>query len=81
MPNPGIIRHLINVLEGAGQRGDFLTIEELLMALSRKFPERDPEGMLVTIRAQLSRMPTQRGIPVLKRKDKETGRLGYAIGG
>jgi hypothetical protein len=66
---PGIISFIIGLLQTASERGHALTVEQILTKLARKFPDRDVAGMEVTVRAQLSRIPQERGIDIHKERD------------
>lgn len=68
-PRPGVILEIIIRLEVAGVAGDWVSVEEILEWLQLRFPARDVAEMEVTVRAQLSRLPRERGIPIQKRRD------------
>jgi hypothetical protein len=69
---PGVITEIENILRKAGEQGRMVTTEQILTKLAKKFPDRDIAGMEVTVRAQLSRLPRERGLEITKERD---GRL------
>ncbi len=69
---PGVITEIENILKKAGEQGRMVTTEQILQKLVKKFPDRDEQGMEVTVRAQLSRLPRERGLEITKERD---GRL------
>lgn len=66
---PGIISTIIDVLKKAGEKGKPVGVEQILTKLQRKFPERDLEGMEITVRAQLSRLPKEKKLNIEKTRE------------
>jgi hypothetical protein len=64
----GVIASIIALLNDAKRDGTYLSQEEIVRALAAKFPDRDASGMEITVRAQLSRLPRERGFPIAKIK-------------
>lgn len=69
---PGVIAEIQHILEVARDKEKPLTTEQILTRLSKKFPDRDIQGMEVTVRAQLSRLPREKQFPIDKERE---GRL------
>ncbi|HEX4154751.1 MAG TPA: DNA sulfur modification protein DndB [Acidobacteriaceae bacterium] len=65
----GIIDSIVKVLEQAKAENSPKTVDEILTFLKKSFPARDPNGMLLTIRAQLSRLPTEKGFQILSSQE------------
>lgn len=66
---PGIISSICAQLTTAKQKKTAVTAQEILAALSKQFPTRAAAGMLVTVRAQLSRLPNEKGFEINKTRD------------
>lgn len=66
---PGIISSICNQLIAAKKAKQPVTAQQLLASLSKQFPTRTPAGMLVTVRAQLSRLPRERDFAITKTRD------------
>lgn len=66
---PGIIASIQEVLTKAKQAKKPVTARDILAKLEQKFPDRKPEGMLVTVRAQLSRLPEEKKFAITKKRD------------
>lgn len=77
-PRPGVIQEIVKILERARDRGTTVTTEQILTGLSHKFPDRDIEGMEITVRAQLSRLPAERGVGIHKERDGRIVRYAAA---
>jgi hypothetical protein len=78
-PRPGVIRAIVGILEKAGSRDETMSVEDIAEKLTKQFPERDPGAMVTTIRAQLSRLPTERGVDIVKKRDGRTMRYAARI--
>ncbi len=75
---PGIISSIMTCLIEAKEKGTPLLAQEILERLVAQFPDRAPEGMMVTIRAQLSRLPTQKKFAISKIRDGKNMRYAAA---
>ena len=59
-PRPGgVLRFIYDALHASGRTG--ITKAEMLAGLKRAFPDRAEEGMRITLVAQLTYMPRERG--------------------
>src|SRR4051812_29762404 len=66
---PGVISDIMGELTKAKEKGTMVSTEQILSALARKHKDRDERGMLVTVRAQLSRLPREKGFDIDKARD------------
>jgi hypothetical protein len=66
---PGVIEEIKKVLNKARDNDKPVGVENILTHLSRKFPNRDEQGMEITIRAQLSRLPKEQDFGIEKERD------------
>lgn len=66
---PGIIASIMHQLTAAKTKKQPVTAQQILAALSKQFPQRTPAGMLVTVRAQLSRLPDEKDFAIAKQRD------------
>ena len=67
----GVIDEICSVLEKGGG-----TVAEIVAKLSKKFPDRDADGLTATVRTQMSRLKTTRK---LKIKTTGTNPVKYSI--
>jgi len=67
----GVIDEICFVLEKGGG-----TVVEIVAKLSKKFPDRDAEGLTATVRTQMSRLKTTRN---LKIKASDTSPVSYSV--
>lgn len=75
---PGIISTIMTTLIDAKAANTPLTTDEILHHLVQSFPERPAAGMMVTIRAQLSRLPVQKKFAITKIRDGKKMRYAAA---
>lgn len=75
---PGIISTIMTALIDAKTANSPLTTAEILAHLVKQFPERPSEGMLTTVRAQLSRLPVQKKFKITKIRDGKNMRYAAA---
>ena len=67
----GVIDEICSVLEKGGG-----TVAEIVAKLSKKFPDRDADGLTATVRTQMSRLKTTRN---LKIKASDTSPVSYSV--
>ena len=75
---PGVIATIISCLESAKKHKKLVTSGEILDVLCKTFPQRKREGMIITVRAQLSRIPEEKGIKITKVRDGRVVRYAAA---
>jgi hypothetical protein len=66
---PGIISSIMSCLTEAKASKKFLTAGEIHQKLVKQFPDREATGMMVTVRAQLSRLPNEKDFAITKKRD------------
>lgn len=66
---PGIIASIMQQLIAARKAKSPVTAAQLLDTLCKQFPQRERSGMLITVRAQLSRLPNERDFAISKTRD------------
>lgn len=66
---PGIIASIMDELVLAKKKNSPVTTTEILAKLKKQYPDREEVGMLVTVRAQLSRLPNEKGFAIDKTRD------------
>jgi hypothetical protein len=67
----GVIDEIVSVLEKGGG-----TVAEIVAKLSKKFPDRDADRLMATVRTQMSRLKTTRN---LKIKASDTSPVTYSV--
>lgn len=75
---PGIISNIMTILIDAKEAGTPMTTHEILEKLVKAFPDRPAAGMMVTVRAQLSRLPEQKKFKISKIRDGRNMRYAAA---
>lgn len=75
---PGIIADIMSILSEAKAQETMLTANGIGDKLAEKYPERKLSGMMVTVRAQLSRLPRERNFPIHKLRDGHVKRYAAA---
>lgn len=75
---PGVINEIVSLLKGSVDAGG-VTVKEMVLALASKFPSRPVEGMEITVRCQLGRIPKQRKLKIGKQKDPSSKEVRYFI--
>jgi hypothetical protein len=63
---PGIIASIMQQLTAAKTSKKAVTVNDILNTLHKQFPTRYVQGMHVTVRAQLSRLPNERDFAITK---------------
>lgn len=71
----GVIAQIMVVLSDAKSNGTPVSADEILDKLCDTFPDRARAGMLVTVRAQLSRLPKEKNFQI--KKSREGGAMKY----
>jgi hypothetical protein len=66
---PGIIASIMQCLTDAKSAKKPLTAGEIHQKLTKLFPDREATGMMVTVRAQLSRLPNEKDFAITKKRD------------
>lgn len=66
---PGIIASIIEALDAAKKTKSMLTVDEIVEKLHKQFPNRPITGMATTVRAQLSRLPSEKEFKIKKLRD------------
>jgi hypothetical protein len=66
---PGIIASIITQLTEAKAKKKPVTVAGILDTLQKQFPDRKREGMQITVRAQLSRLPDERDFAISKKRE------------
>lgn len=66
---PGVIKSIMDLLTKAKQSKKPITASGILEQLTKQFPDRKAEGMMVTVRAQLSRLPSEKEFAISKKRD------------
>jgi hypothetical protein len=67
----GVIDAIVSILENGGG-----SVAEIVAKLSKKFPDRDADGLTATVRTQMSRLKTTRN---LKIKASDTNPVTYTL--
>jgi hypothetical protein len=65
----GVIHSIQKELLKARDKGKMITTEDILTKLVQQHPKRDEEGMLITVRAQLSRLPKEKHFGIVKERE------------
>lgn len=66
---PGVIKSIMDVLTNAKKAKKPVTAQDILAQLSKQFPDREAAGMMITVRAQLSRLPAEKKFDIAKKRD------------
>jgi hypothetical protein len=66
---PGIIAEIVTTLKKAKENGKPVTSKQILDHLAKKFPDREASGMMITVRAQLSRLPREKDLKIKKHRE------------
>jgi hypothetical protein len=75
---PGVISTIMTLLTKAKASKKPVTSGELLDSLAKAFPDRKREGMIITVRAQLSRLPNEKDFAITKVRDGRVVRYAAA---
>lgn len=75
---PGVIASIMETLAHAKATEAMLTVNEIVGILQKKFPTRTAEGMTITVRSQLSRLPREKEFKVRKLRDGRVVRYAAA---
>jgi hypothetical protein len=74
---PGVIATLMSLLTAAKKTNKPRTAQELTDALAKAFPDREASGMAVTVRAQLSRLPSEKDFDIVKLRGEDDAKVRY----
>lgn len=66
---PGVIKSIMECLTNAKAKKQRVTAAQIVEQLTKQFPEREASGMLITVRAQLSRLPSEKKFEISKVRD------------
>lgn len=66
---PGVIASIMQQLVAARKAKAPVTAAQILDVLCKQFAQRERSGMLITVRAQLSRLPRERDFAISKTRD------------
>lgn len=75
---PGVIKLIMDTLTDAKKHKKGVTAGDILAKLTKAFPERQATGMMITVRAQLSRLPKERDFDIVKERDGQVVRYRAA---
>ena len=66
---PGVIKSIMECLTNAKAKKQRVTAAQIVEQLAKQFPDREASGMLITVRAQLSRLPSEKKFEISKMRD------------